>query len=85
MQISRIRSQLKLFRNVSELPVFARSYHVGFLAEFLGLFDGLGGPCSGIDVIAGAAVCEQIERNHCELECGAALKEQYGIIVGYGI
>ena len=68
-----------VFRDIGKTVFFGRSHFNG-LAECLGFFQGLLGPCTGIEIRC--FLFEEVIGNHAEFQTGTATEEEYGISVG---
>ena len=76
VEIVGIRGDYEILRNIVEFIIFGGSNNF-YLAEELCLFDGVGSPCTGVDI--GCFLLQKVERNHAELQAGTAAEEKHMI------
>ena len=65
--------------DIGEVLVLGTCYNL-HLADKLGLLDGIGSPCTGLEI--SSLGLQQIERHHIELEAGATAEEEDLIALG---
>jgi len=82
MQIGCVVAELDLLlgRDMAEVRFLAGSGHMAH-AQNLGFLVGLAGKAAGKHIVADFAIGGEIQRNHVKLHAGAALDEQYLIII----
>ena len=65
--------------DIGEVLVLGTCYNL-HLADKLGLLDGIGSPCTGLEI--SSLGLQQIERHHIELEAGATAEEEDLVTLG---
>jgi hypothetical protein len=81
MGIHSIAVELDIFWDIGKIAILGACHHLNPFALNLRLLDGLGGPGTGIDIICGVAISQEIHRDQAKLQAGTTLHKKHVVTV----